>query len=177
MQNDGHAQANLVDINRRHTLKSAQFSKWPQRGTSLRLAGKERKLPPTALRPCLWGWVSPAVQTNEAKLTQPRKQGKAKTSLVYINWLWSYSQFGWNTLNANAEISATLKMATKGHKSKNGREVTQIASEGSADWPESRRALKKSVGGLDCWAEANGMNYNETECHIPHVACNDLGRS
>ena len=68
-----------------HMLKSAQFSKRPQRGTSLRLAGKERKSPPTALRPCLQGWVSPAVQTNEAKLTQPRKQGKAKTNLVYVN--------------------------------------------------------------------------------------------
>ena len=65
-----------------HMLKSAQFSKWPQRGTSLRLAGKEHSSPPTALGPCLRGWVSPAVQTNKAKLTQPRKQGKAQANLV-----------------------------------------------------------------------------------------------
>ena len=48
--------------------------------------------------------------------------------------------------------------------------------EGNVDWPESRRALRKGVGGLDRWAEANGMNYNETECRFPHVACDNLGR-
>ena len=49
-------------------------------------AGQEgTKSSPTAFGPCLQGRVSPAVQTNEAKLTQPRKRGKAKTNLVYIN--------------------------------------------------------------------------------------------
>ena len=33
----------------------------------------------------LRGRVSPAVQTNKAKLTQPRKQGKAKGNLAEIN--------------------------------------------------------------------------------------------
>ena len=79
-------------------------------------------------------------------------------------------------MNANAEIGATLKMDTKGHESKSGWEGKQVTSEGNVDWPGSRRALRKGVGGLDRWAEANAMNYNETECRFPHVACDDLGR-
>ena len=67
-------------------------------------------------------------------------------------------------------------MATKGHESESGLEGTQMASEGSVDWPGSRRALRKGAGGLDRWAEADGMNCNETERRIPHVACDDLGR-
>ena len=66
---------------------------------------------------------------------------------------------------AHAQGSATLKMATKGHESHSGWEGTQIASEGSIRWPGSKRGLRKGV--LDRCAEANGMNYNETECHVP----------
>ena len=73
------------------TSKAMKISARPKQnailisGATLRVAGKEDKSPPMALKPYLQGWVSPAVQTNKAKLTQPRKQGKAKTNLVYIN--------------------------------------------------------------------------------------------
>ena len=67
------------------TSKAVHISAHPKGNASLRLAGKEGKLPPTSLGCCLQGWVSPAVETNKAKLTQPRKQGKATANLVEID--------------------------------------------------------------------------------------------
>jgi len=56
-----------------------------------------------------------------------------------------------------------------------GKFAEGITLDGSINWPGSRRALRKDVGRSDCWAEADGMNYNETECRVPHVARDNLG--
>ena len=50
-----------------------------------------------------------------------------------------------------------------------------IALDRSINWPGSRRALRKDVSRLDRRAEADGMNYNDTERRVPHVAHNNLG--
>ena len=67
------------------TSKAVQISVHPKGNAVLRLARKKNKLPLTTLGHWLRGWVSPAVETNKAKLTQPHKQGKAEANLVYIN--------------------------------------------------------------------------------------------
>ena len=63
----------------------------------------------------LRGWVSPAVQTNKAKLTQPRKRGQAKLN------------FGKPKSNTRAEISATDRPAKNRHESQSGRQGAQKA--------------------------------------------------
>ena len=63
-------------------------------GATLRMATKGREsqtgregaqMGSEGLGRWLRGWVSPAVQTNKAKLTQPRKQGKAKANLFAMH--------------------------------------------------------------------------------------------